>query len=64
MSKEKSASTEETTAAEAEQVEPSSGELTEDEMDDAVGGVGAGDDQGPQDTDDKSGNGWWNDPNS
>ncbi len=61
MSKEKSASKEEAVAAEAE---PASGEMTEDEMDKAVGGVGTVDEQGPQKTDDSSGNGWWNDPNS
>ena len=64
MSKEKSASKEEAVAAEAEEVEPASGELTEDEMDEAVGGVGAGDEQSPQNTDENSGSGWWNDPNS
>lgn len=60
MSKEKSASgKEEVLPAEVESVEPAGGELTEDELDKAVGGVGTDDEPAPRD----SGRGWWNDPN-
>ena len=38
---------EEAVSAKAESVEPASGEMTEDELDEAVGGVGAGDEQPP-----------------
>lgn len=54
---------EEAVSAKAESVEPASGEMTEDELDEAVGGVGAGDEQPPPNTGDSAGRGWWNDPN-
>ena len=64
MSKEKSASKkEEVLPAEVESVEPDGGELTEDELDEAVGGVGTVDEPAPQDAGGDSGRGWWHDPN-
>jgi hypothetical protein len=62
MSEENSASSEEAVAAETE-VEPASGEMTEDELSEAIGGTGTVDEQVPQNTGDSAGSGWWNDPN-
>ena len=62
MSEKKSASSEEVVAAETE-VEPASGEMTEDALSEAVGGTGTVDEQVPQNTGDSAGSGWWNDPN-
>ena len=62
MSEENSASSEEAVAAETE-VEPASGEMTEDELSEAVGGTGTVGEQVPQNTGDSAGSGWWNDPN-
>ena len=62
MSEENSASSEEAVAAETE-VEPASGEMTEDELSEAIGGTGTVDEQVPQNTSDSAGSGWWNDPN-
>ena len=62
MSEEKSASSEKAVAAETE-IEPASGEMTEDELSEAVGGTGTVDEQVPQNTSDSAGSGWWNDPN-
>ncbi|MDE2815557.1 MAG: hypothetical protein OXM03_13800 [Chloroflexota bacterium] len=53
----------ETVSTETESVEPASGEMTEDELDQAVGGVGTVDEQPPLNTGDSAGRGWWNDPN-
>ena len=49
-------------SAEPENVEPDSGEMTEDELDEAVGGVGSVDEQSPESSG-GSGRGWWLDPN-
>lgn len=54
---------EEAVSTETESVEPASGEMTEDELDQAVGGVSAGDEQPAPNTGDSAGRGWWNDPN-
>jgi hypothetical protein len=56
-------SKQEPAATEAGAVEPGSGEMTEDELEEAVGGVGPADEQDSQ-PDESSGGGWWNDPNS
>lgn len=63
MSKEKHNSSEEEAVAPKTEVEPASGELTEDELSEAVGGAGAEEDS-PQSTDDGSRRSWWHDPNS
>lgn len=54
---------EETVSAESEDVESAGGEMTEDELNEAVGGVGSGDEQPPQTPGEGSGRGWWHDPN-
>ena len=54
---------EEVLPAEAESVEPAGGELTEDELDEAVGGVGTVDEPAPRGAAGGSSRGWWHDPN-
>lgn len=49
-------------SAEPESVESASGQMTEDEMDEAVGGVGAIEEQAPRNKG-SSGRGWWHNPN-
>lgn len=53
---------EETVSAEPEDVESVGGEMTEDELNEAVGGVGS-EEQPPQTPGEGSGRGWWHDPN-
>ncbi len=53
---------EETVSAEPESAEPVGGELTEDELNEAVGGVG-NEEQPPQTPGEGSGRGWWHNPN-
>lgn len=50
--------------AEPENVEQDSGAMSEDELDEAVGGVGGVEEQVPDNTGDGCGRGWWHDPNS
>lgn len=65
MPKEKyAASEEEAVSAETGAVEPASGEMTEDELDEAVGGVGTVDEQVPESASDRPSTEWWSDPNA
>ena len=61
--KKHAASEEEAVSAETSAVEPAGGELTEDELDEAVGGVGSADEQVPEGTSERPGTDWWSDPN-
>ena len=61
MSGEKSVSKEQPTA-ESESVESASGEMTEDELEEAVGGVSSAEEQGPESAGESSCSRWWTDP--
>ena len=54
---------EEAVAAETDEVESACGEMSEDDLDEAVGGAGSNDEQGSQSSSEKPSSGWWNDPN-
>ena len=53
---------EETVSGDTENVDPVGSELTEDELNEAVGGVGS-DEQPSEAPGEGSGRGWWHDPN-
>ncbi len=61
MSRQKSVSKEQP-AAESESVESAGGEMTEDELEEAVGGVSSGEEQSPESAEESSGSRWWTDP--
>ncbi len=45
-------------------VEPAGGEMTEDELSEAVGGAGSNEEQAPESGGERPDRGWWTDPNA
>ena len=63
MNEEKQSPGEEAAAPDST-VEPASGEMTEDELSEAVGGAGSAEESGSESSGEQPARGWWTDPNA